>query len=175
MFMRKNREMKWEKFLQLFHSVNRLLIKGSRNCSGLWVKVRKLTMQHRLRNESVHWGWTWRQASFNIWKFLKRFHNVSGLLIKGAESHFGQNDTLARDTLARTVWPDWQFGQSDLLARDSLAGETVWPVTLWPEWHFGQSDTLARETLWPEWHFGQRHFGQRSKALEYKVGPNASP
>ena len=23
-----------------------------------------------------------------------------------AESHFGQNDTLARDTLARTLWPD---------------------------------------------------------------------
>ena len=23
-----------------------------------------------------------------------------------AESHFGQNDTLARDTLAKTIWPD---------------------------------------------------------------------
>ena len=55
-----------------------------------------------------------------------------------AESHFGQNDTLARDTLAGTLWPDRQFGQSDLLARDTLArdglaGETVWPVTLRPE------------------------------------------
>ena len=75
-----------------------------------------------------------------------------------AELHFGQNDTLARDTLARTLWPEWHFGQSDILAKDTLASVTlagdtltsdtlarvtVWPVTLWSEWHFGQSDTLA--------------------------------
>ena len=39
-----------------------------------------------------------------------------------AESQFGQNDTLARDTLAGTLWPG----------------------------HFGQNDTLARMTFWPE-------------------------
>ena len=80
-----------------------------------------------------------------------------------AESHFGQNDTLARDTLAGTLWPEWHFGQNDTLARDTLAGdtlagETVWPVSLWlvTFWLV----TLWPETLWPEWHFGQRHFGQ---------------
>ena len=69
-------------------------------------------------------------------------------LIYKAESQFGQNDTLARDTLDGTLWPEGQFGQSDLLARDtlardSLAGETVWPVSLWLV-------TLWPVTLWPE-------------------------
>ena len=55
-----------------------------------------------------------------------------------AESHFGQSDSLARDTLAGTLWPEWHFGQGDSLDRDTLAGETFWLVTLllvthWPE------------------------------------------
>ena len=88
-------------------------------------------MSHKLNCHEMTWP-------INLCKFIV-FLTLSGGFMSLAESHFGQNDTLARD---------------------SLAGETVWPVTLWPEWHFGQSDTLARETLWPEWHFGQRHFGQ---------------
>ena len=63
-----------------------------------------------------------------------------------AESHFGQNDTLARDTLAGTLWPEtlWpgHFGQIDSLARVAF-----WPETLWPE------------TVWLERQFGQCHFG----------------
>ena len=51
-----------------------------------------------------------------------------------AESHFGQNETLARDTLATTLWLE-HFGQNDTLVR-----VTFWPDTL-------ASDTLARETL----------------------------
>ena len=43
------------------------------------------------------------------------------LFENSAESHFGQNDNLTRDTLAGTLWPE----------------------TLWPERQFGQSDTLA--------------------------------
>ena len=70
-----------------------------------------------------------------------------------AEWQFGQNDTLARNTLAKTVWPEWYFGQSvhlarDSLAQDTLAGETISSVSLW------------LVTLWSEWHFGHRHFGQ---------------
>ena len=54
-----------------------------------------------------------------------------------AESQFGQNDILARDTLAGTLWPERRFGQSDnlacdYLARDALAGEALWPETVWP-------------------------------------------
>ena len=54
-----------------------------------------------------------------------------------AESHFGQNGTLARDTLARTLWPG-HFGQIDSLARVTFWPETLWPETVWLKRQFGQ-------------------------------------
>ena len=49
-----------------------------------------------------------------------------------AKSHFSQNDTLARDTLAGTL------GQIDSLARVTFWPETLWPETVWLERQFGQ-------------------------------------
>ena len=45
--------MKWKTFLQPSHSINQLLIKGSKNLSGLRVKIGKPALRQRLRNESV--------------------------------------------------------------------------------------------------------------------------
>ena len=43
------------------------------------------------------------------------------LCVIAAELHFGQNDTLARDTLDGTLWPEWHFGQSDISTRRFMA------------------------------------------------------
>ena len=91
-------------------------------------------MSHKLNCHEMTWP-------INLCKFIV-FLTLSGGFMSLAESHFGQNDTLARDSLAG------KFGQNDLLAkdtlaRDSLARETVWPVSLWLV-------TFWPVTLWPE-------------------------
>ena len=50
-------------------------------------------------------------ASGEKWKVQSKFAQTQFKKLgagqaKMAESHFGQNDTLARDTLAKTLWPD---------------------------------------------------------------------
>ena len=77
------------------------------------------------------------------------FHNIGfvspklGTLTFAAESQFGQNDTLARNTLTGTL------RQSDLLAKDTLARDSFASVILAGD--ILASDTSARVTFWPEY------------------------
>ena len=72
--------------------------------------------------------------------------------LKKAESHFGQNDNLAKDTLTGTLWPEGPFGQGHfgqrhVGRRDNLASVTMTGDTLASAHHFGQSDTLSGGSL----------------------------